>query len=192
MNVAKRVLIAITLLTAAVPAASAQQGSCIVIVGIGNVTPGSCEEGSVGGTTVMITLTGSVDIVTRDLANWAIVSCWVCESGSCGSSSVYGPSRTEWELPAAGSSRSLIDWTVRFRFDDNALSTGTATFPTLASYYCRVELESRSRGVDSGIATGPPTVPDFFANYVHARAESNSQLVVELQGTFAQPVSNRR
>jgi hypothetical protein len=138
----------------------------------------------------MITLTGSVDILTRDLANWAIVSCWVCESGSCGSSSVYGPSQTEWELPAAGSSRSLVDWRVVFRFSDNALSSGTTSFPTLTSYYCRVELESRARA--SGVyAAGPPTVPDFFANYVHARAESNSQLVVELQGTFAQPVSNR-
>jgi hypothetical protein len=133
-----------------------------------------------------------MDILARDLANWAIVSCWVCETGNCTPSSVYGPSRKEWQLPAAATSRSLMDWTLPIRFSDMALASSVTSFPTLASYYCRLELESRSRGVESGIANGPPTVPDPFANYVHARAEANSQLVVELQGTFAQPVSNRR
>jgi hypothetical protein len=128
--------------------------------------------------------------VTHDLANKAIVSCWVCEAGSCNTSSVYGPSSVEWDLPAAGADHSLVDWTVPFRFGDAALSSATTSFPSLASYYCRLELEYRPRGYDD-MPAGPPTVPDVFANYTHARTDSGSQLVVELQGAFAQPVSNR-
>jgi hypothetical protein len=191
MNVSKVVIAAIALHAAAVSTASAQVGSCITIQGIGSVYTGpDCTTESGGGTTVMITLQGSIDIVTRDLANTAIVSCWVCEDGSCNASSVYGPSKVEWDLPAAASSRSVVDWTVPFRFDDTALSSATSSFPSLASYYCRLELEYRPRGSDSG-AAGPPTVPDVFASYTHARAEQGTNLVVELQGSFAQPVSNR-
>lgn len=183
MNASKGVLLAIGFLAATGAGAAAQQGSCIVIQGVGQVYPGSCGSES-DGTTVMITLQGSIDILTHDLANWAIVSCWVCEAGSCGTSSIYGPSRTEWELPLAGSTRSLLDWVVPFRFDDAALSSATTSFPTLASYYCQLELESRPRGADSFVATGPPTVPDPFASHPHARTVQGSNLVVVLQGTL--------
>jgi hypothetical protein len=191
MNVSKVVIVAAALLVGAASAVSAQVGSCITIQGVGSVLTGpDCTTESGGGSTVMITLQGSIDIVTRDLANKAIVSCWVCEAGNCNTSSVYGPSKVEWDLPAAGSNRSLIDWTVPFRFGDTALASTTVSFPSLASYYCRLELEYRPRGSDSG-AAGPPAVPDVFANYTHARAEQGTNLVVELQGAFAQPVSNR-
>jgi hypothetical protein len=193
MYVAKGVVGAVLLLAATLPTptASAQAGNCILISGIGAVSSGpDCSLASGGGSTVMITLQGSIDVVTRDLANLAIVSCWVCEAGSCGTNSVYGPSKTEWNLPAAGNTRSLVDWVVPFRFSDY-LPSNPQPFPSLASYYCRVELENRPRGADGGIP-GPPTVPEAFATYLHARAEQNSQLVVELQGTFPQAVSNRR
>jgi hypothetical protein len=194
MNVAKGVVAAVLLLAATLPTttASAQEGNCIVISGIGAVSSGpDCSLESGSGSTVMITLQGSIDIVTHDLANRAIVSCWVCEAGSCGTNSAYGPSKTEWSLSATGSNRSLVDWVVPFRFSDYALSNPTTSFPSLASYYCRLELEYRPLGADAG-NPGPPTVPEVFANHPHARTEQNSPLVVELQGTFPQAVSTRR
>lgn len=193
MNVAKGVVGAVLLLAATLPTttASAQAGNCILISGIGAVSSGQdCSLESSSGSTVMITLQGSIDIVTRDLANLAIVSCWVCEAGSCGTNSAYGPSKTEWSLPATGSTRSVVDWVVPFRFSDY-MPSNPQPFPSLASYYCRLELEYRPRGADTG-NPGPPTVPEVFATYLHARTEQNSQLVAELQGTFPQAVSNRR
>jgi hypothetical protein len=193
MYVAKGVVGAVLLLAATLPTttASAQAGNCILISGIGAVSSGSdCSLESYGGSTVMITLQGSIDIATQDLANLAIVSCWVCEAGTCGANSVSGPSKTEWNLPAAGSNRSVVDWVVPFRFADY-MPSNPQPFPSLASYYCRLELEYRPRGADTG-NPGPPTVPEVFANHPHARTEQNSQLVAVLQGTFPQAISNRR
>ena len=76
MNVAKSVVGAVLLLAATLPTttASAQAGNCILISGIGAVSSGpDCSLESGSGSTVMITLQGSIDIVTRDLANLAIV-----------------------------------------------------------------------------------------------------------------------
>jgi len=172
------------------PAPSAAQNECTIVSGIGQVSSTStCFEAD-GYSTVMITLQGSMTLVTHDLPNVAIVTCWVCEGGNCSAGGTYGPSRVKYELAVSGSAPTTVNWTVPFRFSNDALTGATSSFPSFSSYYCRLELEKTVRGADSGFPA-PPTIPDPFADQPHARTQQGAQLVTALQGSFSTPISNR-
>jgi hypothetical protein len=189
MSTVRNLLLSCALLaTSALPASG--QDQCIVIAGLGEVSTISCNMFDPA-FTEMITLTGSLEVVTQDLSNTALVSCWVCEGGSCGTSSPYGPSRISIELPTGTSGPVTSPWTVPIYFESAALADGGISFPLLASYHCHLELAYQMRGVDSG-NNAPPVVPDFYTSAQHARAQQGTQLVVEFQGSFAEPVSNTR
>lgn len=49
---------------------------------------------------------------------------------------------------------------------------------------------TRSRSVE--VPSAPATVPGPYAAHVHARTQEGQPLVVELQGTLADPVTNTR
>lgn len=185
--------LALLLLLPAPPATAQEYWECIVIHAVGQVTQeSSCDPYYAQGATPMITLTGTMELVTRDLSNLAIVSCWVCEGGSCGNDGLYGPSRWIGSLPLSGDAPVSLAWSVAVLFADAALGDPMVTFPSLASYHCHLELESTSRGVDAFEPTFPPTVPDPFANHLHARTEAGTTPVVVLEGPLLEPVSNVR
>lgn len=193
MKLLRGICTALTFLVVAAPGLRGQGAmestTCIVVHGLSQVSVQSgCDPWNEH--TIMITLTGTLEVDLGGLANVAIVSCWVCEGGTCGTGGPYGPSRWEAEFASPPAGATTLDWAVPVKFADDALGDPGTVFPELASYACRLELEVRSRSVE--VPSAPATVPGPYAAHVHARTQEGQPLVVELQGTLADPVTNTR
>ncbi|MEQ9398316.1 MAG: hypothetical protein RJQ04_04020 [Longimicrobiales bacterium] len=174
---------------ASAPAAAQQNvqplaDGCMYVIGLGQAIP--CQSASTPGE-LMITLNGSFDILSRNLADGARVRCWVCEGDTCDDTGPYGPAESTYELsPSYSDEHQTADWSVFVHFSATAVNE-PAVFPTFESYYCRMEtLLSTSAG---GYTTSSWAVPSYYGTHPAHRAEDGTELVTEFQGTFVEPVT---
>lgn len=163
-----------------------QGTQCVIVQGLGFSQPSDCP--SLG--TPLITLTGSFEITPRGMSSLARVRCWVCEGGTCDSTSPYGPAihefRLNWEIGPL-----VADWTAQFHFNQ-AILDGQIAGPSLDAYYCQVELYSPGNPDDLSLPPMSWTVPTYTSTHLQARAEQGSQLMAVLQGPLSEPVEVRR
>ncbi|MEQ8329831.1 MAG: hypothetical protein RH859_05130 [Longimicrobiales bacterium] len=180
--------VVVTLGLASTPAAAQQNvqplaDGCMYVIGLGQAIP--CQSASTPGE-LMITLNGSFDIVSRELADGARVRCWICEGDTCDDSSPYGPAESLYELQASDDQHATADWSVYVHFSATAVNE-PALFPTFDSYYCRVETLRSASGM--GVLASTWAVPSYYGTHPAHRAEDGTELVTEFQGTFVEPVT---
>ena len=117
-----------TMLTLPASAVSGQETHCLV-EGYAGCFQGSAADGFFRD---YITIQGNFgQLELFNIADELTVSCWICEGGTCGDTSVWGPVSYAFAVTAS-------TWQVVFQAPAEVPS-GTA-WPAFASYFCRVGL----------------------------------------------------